>query len=318
MLRNHVRTAFTLIELLVVIAIIAVLIALLLPAIQAAREAARRSQCLNNLRQLGMAVHQYHEALGVFPPGLANWPGSPPRSNSVYAFLLPYLDQGTLDGQWNFDNPRDNVARGVTETQLQVLLCPSDVMANTLAEFAGSGGVIERYAKTSYGGNGGYLAYSPPQFPPPLTPLNPLTEDGCFFINSKVKIRDISDGTSKTLLFGERSHFDLAYDDVANDPDNSYDAISYKGWWAPSGNPFFGIGDVTLGTVATINYQHPAGVPIDDNLSELRVNAYGSMHAGGAQFTMADGSARFIADTIDRALWNAVGTRSGNEIANDF
>ena len=133
---KSVRRGFTLIELLVVIAIIAVLVALLLPAVQQAREAARRSQCKNNLKQLGLAVHNYHETAGMFPSGLLNWATpagqqNPPanRGVGVFALLLGQLDQGPLAEQWNYDDPFLNVTSGRAATVLPALLCPSDVIA---------------------------------------------------------------------------------------------------------------------------------------------------------------------------------------------
>jgi prepilin-type N-terminal cleavage/methylation domain-containing protein/prepilin-type processing-associated H-X9-DG protein len=316
------RSAFTLIELLVVIAIIAVLVSLLLPAVQQAREAARRSQCKNNLRQLGLAAHNYHGSLNCFPPGVMSWQhatavnGSSRRCNSVYAFLLPYLDQGGLALQWDFTEPRNNVSTTtqprVTHYVLPVLVCPSDVMPQQRTEWPnGNSGQTEVYALTSYGGNGGIRSFTSMGSSSPQP-----TNDGAFFINSNVKLRDFLDGTTSTLLFGERSHVDRAYDTLA--PSVPTDTMASKGWWGTSGNWVFGISDVTLSTLVPINYLHPAGAAIDTPATERRLCAFGSSHTGGANFTLADGSVRFISESINQAVLQALSTRAKGEVVGEF
>lgn len=319
------QRGFTLIELLVVIAIIGILVGLLLPAVQAAREAARRMSCSNNLKQLALASHNYENSFRAFPPGMANWPpsipGTPPNSNSIYAALLGFLDQGGLNLAWDFTHPRNNVTttqvERVTHHRLEVLVCPSSAMPQRETHFVNSRqGVTEIYALTSYGGSGGTRAFSPPQFPPPLQPLNPHTRDGIFFINSRIRPADILDGLTNTLMFGERRHHDPVYDAAATAAGR--DTIASKGWWATSGQALFGIGDVTLGTLVPINYSHPPGVPINDSATERRFNAYGSHHPGGANFSLCDGSVRFITESIDNVTYLALGTRSVGEVIGEF
>jgi prepilin-type N-terminal cleavage/methylation domain-containing protein len=305
------RRGFTLIELLVVIAIIAVLIALLLPAVQQAREAARRTQCKNNLKQIALATHNYHDTHGTFPSGLLNWntpPGqqNPPqfRAVSLFVLILPQMEQGPLAQQWNYDDPRLNVTSGRTATVLPYLLCPSatvnPVVYKQVPNFNPAG---DFFAKTTYGGSGGTRSYHP----------NNATLDGIFFRNSSTRMRDILDGTSSTLLFGERLHRDDNYDANAG----SFTKIEGWGFWAPSsGVP--GVGDVTMGTLMPINYRHPAGVAVTNALEAQRITAFGSQHVGGAQFALADGSARFISENISQSVFQALGTRSNNEVVGEF
>lgn len=313
---------FTLIELLVVIAIIAVLIALLLPAVQQAREAARRSQCKNNLKQLGLAVHNYHDTFNLFPSGMLNWPtpiGQTPRppanrAISLFCSLLPYLDQGPLATQWDYDNPFLNVVAQRTATILPVLVCPSDVMATPINESVPTNvnpPMVARYALGSYGGNAGRWSYHPNRLPSGFVP------DGLFYLNSKHGLRDVTDGTSSTLCFGERAHRDVAYRNWATA--NSRTTMDGYGFWAPStGLP--GVGDVTLGTDQRINYRHPTSgtIPNQNSYEDARVSAHGSEHVGGAQVTLCDGSSRFVSENIDHAIWSALGTRQGSEIVSEF
>ena len=311
---------FTLVELLVVIAIIGILMSLLLPAVQAAREAARRSQCINNLKQIALAAINYHDLQRTFPAGLVNWSGSPPNSNSLYALMLPQFEQQTLGLQWNYPFPRTNVAGGPaahTATVIPLLICPSDIMKSPpITQYAGPAGE-EYYGQTSYGGNGGSRAYAdlifgggPPQ------PTTTLPNDGVFFINSGVRLADVTDGSSHTLLFGERSHVDLAFDALA--PGVPTDTIASKGWWATSGNPYYGIADVSLGALVPINYKHPQGVALNHAMIENRVNAYGSLHPGGADFAMADGSVRFLSESLNLLALQSLARRADGISVDDF
>ncbi len=323
------QQGFTLVELLVVIAIVGMLIALLLPAVQAAREAARRAQCANNLKQLALAAHHYHEALRTFPPGLNQFEfaASPRyRGTSLFAFLLPYMEGGTIADAWDYGDPTNNAIGGpaaLTAVVLPTLVCPSDAIRKNPAEKNG-----EFYGMTSYGGNGGRRSYLP----------DFATADGVFHTTGPasqpqpnqqpVAIDAISDGTSNTLLFGERSHRDPNYDTFATacwtEP------LESLGSWAAVGGRKR-IGDVTMSAHAPINYTLPfdypgrqqANPPLNSSndfraYEDLRVCAFGSRHPAGAMFALADGSVRFIADTVSRATLEALSTRAGGEVAGEY
>lgn len=320
--RNKQRAlrGFTLIELLVVIAIIAVLVALLLPAVQQAREAARRSQCANNLKQLGIAAHSYHEAHRVFPPGLLNWPTptgqqNPPQNRAVglFVFLLSNLDQAALWDQWDTNDPWRNVTSGRTAHILPALVCPSDIMAAPIYETTPTNvtpPVLTRYALTSYGGNGGSWSYHPNRFP------TGVTADGIFLRNSVVRDRDVTDGLSNSLLFGERSHVDRLYKQWATT--NNRPLLDGMGYWAPStGLP--GIGDVTMSTAVPINYQHPsATAPNSNQLEDFRLSAFGSLHSSGANFCLGDGVVRFLSDSMSLPVFQGLGTRANGEVPSEW
>jgi prepilin-type N-terminal cleavage/methylation domain-containing protein/prepilin-type processing-associated H-X9-DG protein len=313
---------FTLVEVLVAIAIIGILVAMMLPAIQAAREAGRRLQCLNRLKQLAVAAQNYHSAMGAFPPGVdvSKNPGT-----SLFVFLLPYLEQSAIQAQWDFADPYNNDLGGLqalAATVLPELVCPSDIIFANPVMNPVSG---KLYGLTSYGGNGGTRSFNPD--------CGALMADGIFFETGPysipqpnqvpVRLADITDGTSKTLLLGERSHMD-----------RNFDSFAYEGWqqtmgeygyWTGSGG-HLALGDVTLSSYAPINYRVPmdfaarktASPPATSATaftyySDRRLCAFGSNHPGGAGFAMADGSIQFLSENIDLATLRALSTRSGDE-----
>jgi prepilin-type N-terminal cleavage/methylation domain-containing protein/prepilin-type processing-associated H-X9-DG protein len=304
------RRGFTLIELLVVIAIIAVLIGLLLPAVQKVRESAARARCSNNLRQLGVAAHNYHDVNGTFPSGVrqAIFNGAPQfRGYSLFLYLLPYLEQGNLYQNWDFANPLNNATGDAsvrTATLLPVLLCPSDTISTNPVSSQG-----RTYAVGSYGGNGGRRSFDPTS----------ASTDGVFHTTGSgsqpaanqrvVRIADISDGTANTLLFGERSHRDPAYDTLTG----ASRMMAEWGWWAASTGRL-AIGDVTMSAAVPINYLVSSGSVGPGSLEEQRICAFGSNHPGGANFTLADGSVRFLAQDMPVLTLQALATRAGNEV----
>ena len=324
--RRSDRAAFTLVEILVVIAILGIIMALLLPAVQAAREAGRCIQCANQLRQLGVAANSYVSANTAFPGGeqqrffnsSVTYRGIP-----LFAYLLPYMEHGSTVANWDYNNPMNNVNRGAKSNSavvLQALVCPSDRIALNPVVDARQGWV---YALGSYGGNGGTRSYFPPN----------STADGIFHTvglasepkpnQLAVRPADISDGLSRTLLFGERSHYDPNYQTFV--AAGWADALNQWGWWGASTSRQM-IGHVTMSAFAPINYQLPfsyanhAGQnpPADDSTSfqtyvDMRLCAYGSCHPGGANFCFADGSGSFLASDTDPSVLTALSTRANND-----
>ncbi len=317
----RIHTGFTLIELLVVIAIIAVLIALLLPAVQAARAAARRVSCVNNLKQLALATHNYESAMGVFPPGQMKLKTKPPSGFTLFVNMLPYLEQQPLYNMWNFTSGYDNLfgTTARSATVLNALLCPADLISTNPVQ---NGTSNEWYGITSYGGNAGSQSH----------PFSAVTSDGIFFYTgpaapgfSQVLIAGVTDGLSNTLFFGERSHFDPNYDTFAAQGLTFFSqTMAMWGWWASSSGGY-ALSDVAMSTYAPINYRIPFGYATAPSGAQSqatftaqyetpRINAFGSLHPGGANFAMADGSVRFLKDSINMTIFHGLGTRAGGEV----
>lgn len=341
------KRGFTLVELLVVIAIIGILVGLLLPAVQQAREAARRMQCSNNVKQLALANHLHHDSYNKFPYGIlrndgsfphpdTGKPGTPPPQNRRYPWqfaVLPYIEQTALYNwydQFDFNRNRrdqlnpttDWVGNWFLKQVVPTLMCPSNPGGpwNEAASTAESG----RYFRGHYFGCAGTRAYprGNAAFTRPSL-FNPLNispapgvggaADGMFTRCKRYGFTDAIDGSSNTILLGERQYFDPVFDTSPIVDDR----IKDWGWvW------FGGEGDAHLGTSVPINFVLPKNF---DTLSggaqqllfEDRINAFGSMHTGGANFGMADGSVRFISQSVSPVLFRALGTRAGGETVND-
>jgi len=323
------RPAFTLIELLVVIAIIAILIGLLLPAVQKVREAASRMKCSNNLKQLGLAVHNYEGTNdGKLPVGMGQ-PAADGRQTSVFVELLPYLEQQNVYAQWNFTNYSANIGGSGTPASaaLSVFVCPSQgITANPLT----FGSTL--IGASTYGANGGTISFPPSR----------ATNDGVFGYRNPVRLLGISDGLSNTLLFGERIIGDGNLDSfltapIDTTPSPPFVGIGSFGGWANNTGQDAGAG-LLLATWRPIGYSHPAPYvpppqpppplppipppPVPWASLSLQVwdrwSAYGSRHTGGINVGVADGSVRFVRDTVTGPVWQAAGTRAGGEVPGDW
>lgn len=282
---------FTLIELLVVIAIIAILIALLLPAVQQAREAARRSACKNNLKQLGLALHNYHDSHSVFPPGgvIGSGSGATARNGLGWqTMILPQLEQSNIYTRFNFNisyNQTPNVEQ--SRTPLPVFLCPSSDQLESPNE-AGSSPLHYWAVQGPLGaklvGTGDYAAEFQTQA------RGGFATQGMFYPNSRVRMAWITDGTSNSIAVGEASW-----------KDNSQLRA-----WARGPNEVTNYHTISCrNIVQSINSKT---VPTRWNDTSM-----GSEHSGGAQFLLVDGSVRFISENIDMAVYRAASSRDGKE-----
>jgi prepilin-type N-terminal cleavage/methylation domain-containing protein len=283
------RTAFTLVELLVVIAIIATLVGLLLPAIQTAREAGRTIACKNNLKQFGVAMHNYEASHRQLPPGYRFVSGTEGNGLgfSWGALLLPFMEETAVYKQFRFDLPLYDPANLIPrEKHLAVFLCPTDpISPNGFVEMGD-----ERYAMACYVGN----------FGPPDLDETQDKRDGVFSRNSKTRLKDITDGLSKTFMLGERQNGPFRHVGVHGHH------FEYETAWAGA------IRDVDdpsddHGHMVLFQSGHP---PNDANSDDRDVS---SAHQGFAQFLMCDGSVRAVSESIDANTYLAFSTRAGGE-----
>jgi prepilin-type N-terminal cleavage/methylation domain-containing protein len=293
---NSRRQAFTLVELLVVIAIIGVLVALLLPAIQAAREAARRSQCKNNLKQIGLALHNYESARGTFPPGFishataTNGPGLGPGWGWG-AHILPYLEESNL----NVDLKKeitDPLYDNIRVLPLSVFRCPTDAVEEPIISVRNSSGTeLTKVAFANYVGVGGTFEVT----------VYPDTGTGVLLRNQPIRIKQITDGLSHTIMVSERASRQSpqttwvgAITDADVPPKNpTYDA---------EGPPVLVL--TNTGTAADGRVPNNTLDHVEDSNSE---------HPQGVHLMFCDGSVQAINNDIDPNVWVALGTRAGGE-----
>jgi len=306
-LRRRSRTGFTLIELLVVIAIIAILIALLLPAVQQAREAARRTQCKNNLKQIGLAIHNYHDVYTVFPNVNAGGMDYSSLSGaSLFASILPMIEQGAAYNLYDFNLANsDPVNQQVAGQHLPFYLCPSSPLRRQVPSCDSDSG----RAPGNYAVCIGSLDFN--QYWPFYGLPRPELNGAIVYTDSspgKTRFRDMIDGTTNTLLIGETAY---------NLPDYLFTSGSCNGqsrysftYWA---NPYPG------STACTTQYAFNPHDIRDDGLYDPNwVRSFRSDHVGGVQFTLVDGSVRFISENIDAETLDALATRNGGEVVGEF
>jgi prepilin-type N-terminal cleavage/methylation domain-containing protein/prepilin-type processing-associated H-X9-DG protein len=330
--RHHIRRGFTLIELLVVISIIAVLIALLLPAVQAAREAARRAQCINNLKQIGLGLHNYHSTNDKFPLGgscnQGTWGCTAWNGMSAQALMLPYMEQNAVYGSINFsliasDNS-NSTAKGIS---ISIFLCPSDANASKLFNADGS------VNNNSYLASQGTTAQG-----------NPSQSTGLFSNLNAYGIGDAIDGSSNTVAYSEKlcgkpsqpmyrgngvnGASPNGYADVTmNIAGMNSDLANCNSAWAAQTNIKTNMGQWWMfGTQAYSMFMtivppnsrtYPwgscrngcSGCSPDSN---QYTNA-SSFHSGGVNTLMGDGSVKFVKDSVAQTVWMSIGTRANGE-----
>ena len=308
---RNMRRGFTLVELLVVIAIIGILVSLLLPAVQAAREAARRMQCDNNLKQLSLALHNYHDVHKCLPFG--NGGTTPPSGSPGYSavsLLLPFLEQAPLHSQIDFTRPLTHSVN--TPARLQVVpgfLCPSD-RVNPQPQ---AGGAI------NYMANKGSLHW-----------WSDARQNGIFLHSRSFRFADITDGLSNTSAFAERlladgnnGVVDLKADVFlgSGDPNSPDEAIQMC--YATDANNLANQFPLFMGA-PWINGQHTymhVDVPNRRSCGFYPTKATmpaTSRHPGGVNMTLCDGSVRFVAETVELQLWRSVGARQDGNVIGDY
>lgn len=305
-MRKMRRRGFTLIELLVVIAIIAILIALLLPAVQQAREAARRTTCKDNIKNIALALHNYHETHGSFPAGsLARWDGSTLYGYgwTWHAKILPQLEQQNLyervQNRMGSDSGTASTAeqRLAGTTKFPIFMCPSHPSGAERGSWMDNG-----YQPCSYMGNmGTNLDDNCPSGTDAFLAGRCANANGIFFINSNIRFRDILDGTHQTFIIGEVQVDGGSGDGLELGGDHKYNFAS-----GGDSNPPADISEIFFAT--------ETNDPINADTEE----AAGSYHIGGAHFGMADGSARFISENISMTIYRALSTRAGKEVIGEY
>lgn len=355
------QRAFTLVELLVVIAIIGILVALLLPAIQAAREAARRSQCINNLKQFGIALQTYHSTKKSFPPGALLKGGNP---LNIYASactsLLPYFEESALQNLYNQDKQWEDQDLTVTATPIPIFKCPSSSLQNPLVDpLMGKAVDATVFGVIEYGFCVGYTdAFCVLQDTPFSLRMGRLPKDqqGLFNMVSGISIRQITDGTSKTLAVGDSSggpKWSVCHRSSSGTPCTNADLApnplgevptAGMGWiiGEPSSTAFFSVLGPKTGlygcTIEPMNK-----FPVTDTFLDIgqyssdtiklrnssnychasfdggkhAVSNYRSDHPGGCNFLMADGAVTFISESIDMKDYRARSTIAGEEVVSE-
>lgn len=309
------KKGFTLVELLVVIAIIGILIAMLLPAVQAAREAARRISCTNNFKQIGIALHLYHDSSRCFPPGWVGYTDGQMAINGSTGWgwassILEHMEQvsfseNMLHRDLMISHLDNKIAR---ETVFSGLRCPSDNGKDT-STISGLTVGTSNYVGVFGGYDLGNMSTSLDLYYHLLkmaaSPGGIGRGNGTFSHNSRVSFRDICDGITNTFIVGERSTIDV--------PNSS--EVHYSTWVGHAGAGGAGGDTQFLGRFLAAAVTSPNPVPDSDN--ELFRQEFASPHPGGVQFLIGDGSVRMVDDTVDQYLYRGMCTISGSEIVSE-
>ncbi|MBN1396340.1 MAG: DUF1559 domain-containing protein [Pirellulales bacterium] len=325
---RHPKSAFTLVELLVVITIIGILIALLLPAVQAAREAARQTQCKNNLKQLALACHNYHSTWGQLPCGHGYGPESHRGKGNQYWHyeewtwvdrIMPEFDQTGFAEKidWRWGPGVSIITPGKVELlrqQIPTFLCPSDQSAQTPWNDNGKCGNPNAFGRISYAGNYGYGLTLDGARMEGVSPNHPHIE-GVFGYNSYTKFEQVYDGTSTTLLLAEL----IVGSECTIRGSHSYDEgpvfMVYHGPNDPTPDlvrwcdPADGLPGADGPCLWVSGFRGENGTALNWILHTSR-----SLHPGGVNVALCDGSSRFVNQSIALGVWQALGTPNGGEI----
>ena len=348
------RQAFTLIELLVVIAIIAILVALLLPAVQQAREAARRSSCKNNLKQLGLALHNYHDVHNIFPrgnfenAGINNGEGNRSWNGfSAHAMLLPFLEQGAIYDALNFNtHTATSVNTTVKQNVIAAFQCPSDI--NRIANGTGSGTGPGNNYVWSAGPSVYWFPPTPSDAYPPTTITNLSDQVGMFNYRRNVRMRDVTDGLSNSIagaehILGDGNSTGYSLGDVQRavakpgGAPNSFLTEAQILAWGQAAQAAIGgsvtergdvganwirgeIGHTLFNTLANPNFQFPNCIICSSCGANDAQGLFParSRHKGGVQVVMGDGAVRFISDSINNSTWQFLGAISDGNVIGEF